>query len=484
MKKFILAILIILVLITGLLYGLFFTGFGNGILKPMVKSRIESALNSHVTVSSFKLRPSSFKIKFKDSSGALVDLDGKFNIFSKSINAAYYIFLAENQTVTYKKLQITGPLMLKGTIKGTLNSKLNINGISNIAQSDTKYNIILDKRALADLNVTINQLHIDKLCLTLNKPIYASGLANVKIAGMGKYQTADISIVHGMISKKSIERVIDRKVNKGINFTAEMRLNAKKGKIILGNMKINSNIGRITTKVSVVNLKKDKIQSDYKIDLPNLGNLYFLINRHLKGSAVIVGNVDYENKQLIVNASSNLFGGVINARLVNNVLKGNAKGINIKGLTDMLFDKRILSSNGDLDFGYDIAAKKGFFKGSFRNGHIMQSRMTYLVRGIVGFNLTKELYKKTTIVGKIKDKLLKIDFNMASRLTKLSSKNAVLDLDKDQINAVLNLKIKSRDIVIKLKGRIEKPKIKIDTKKTIKRAIKQEIKSIIRNILK
>ncbi len=489
MKKFVIAFILFVVIVIAGMYGVLFTDFGNNLLKPKVQSKIHKYLSEDFSLDTFKLRPSSFAVIMKSRSGSEINIKGLFGIFSNNINAHYYIRLSKNDSIHIKKQTIKGPFWVKGKIIGNVKSKLNIDGKSNIANSKTEYAFTLKKMSFASFSLNAVNVHISKLLETVNRPAYVEGIANIKSDLDDISDDDDISgIVFVNVPKAVLNKVL---IKKDFGFELQgsseigLELNSNiKGKKAYSKIKVSSIYGSLLCKNAVIKLKNMSLKSDYVLDIPNLDKLYFLTKRHLKGSVVLNGSIKYKKDSAEITAHSNIWGGKLDAVFKNGQIRGKANGIDIVGLTDMLMYKRFFSSKGSLEFNYNIFSKKGAASGTFLNGHILPNRMVLLVKSVAGFDLTKEIYKKTTINSKIDNKKVVLNFDMASRLTNLSTKGARLNFETDKVDALVSATIKKNTMKITIKGDMNKPKIGIDIKKTIKKNIEKKVKKEIKGLIK
>jgi len=664
MKKLIIGIVVFVAVVFMLAYGILFTQPGNNLLRPTVESKINSALKTKMTLEKFTLRPSYLFVKLKTPMGSSFVFGGKFGLFSKEIDAKYNLSVVRGENkFKLKGFELKGPFYVKGTVKGSMEGILSIDGKSNFASSDISYGIkvknkkpeffsinidklklktllgVLNKPAFADafvkanikltsfkenalkgrgeiyitngaidrkvmkkafninlpktvfnanavvvlngslanfglnfnsnlgksfikgsyiektngvkakydinlsnlalltpitnmelkgsfatngtikgtkslisikgqsavadshttyaitiknsninsINLLIKNAKLNKLLALFNKPVYAYGIVNAKIKTDGVNPknlngTIEANISKGVVNSAAVKKLFNLNMPK-TTFTANVLSNIKNS-VAVSKVAIKSSIASLNTKKTVFNIPNFKLNSDYTLIVPDLNKLYFATNRHMKGSTTLTGSIDYSQKGLTATGLSKMWGGSINFRLANNNLVGSAKNISVVKVTDMMMYNRIFDSKGSVNLNYNLLTKKGVFKALFVNGHILPNRITFLLHNMARFDITREIYKTTSIYSTIDNKKIFSDLDMISRLTHITSKHAFIDLNRDLIDAKIRVAIKKSAVYVKLKGNLNHPRIKIDFKNLLKHKVEKKLKNLLKGFIK
>ena len=145
----------------------------------------------------------------------------------------------------------------------------------------------------------------------------------------------------------------------------------------------------------------------------------------------------------------------------NSNLNATLKNANMKKALYMLNQKENFDSNIDLNLDYNTQTKKGSLNGEFLNGHLQFTKL----------DLTKEIYEKSIFTSKIDNKILNANLSMNSKNSNLESQNAILDFEKNSIDALINAKIKKDNFTAKLSGDMKNPKVSVDLKNLIEKNI-------------
>jgi hypothetical protein len=101
--------------------------------------------------------------------------------------------------------------------------------------------------------------------------------------------------------------------------------------------------------------------------------------------------------------------------------------------------------------------------------------MTFMLQQMANFDITREVYERTTLDTRIDDKVLRSDLHMKSKLTELDSKNGLIDLARQYIDTTINVKIRKMFLPGVIKGKLTDPNIKIDAKDLMKAKAKDEL---------
>ncbi len=481
-----------------------FTSFNKNALKGNGKIYITKGIvNGDVVKKEFNLNLPKTTFSAKADivlNGSLVNLDsdiesnlgkssikGVFNQKTENINAKYVIKILNLALLKpLTNLELKGAFFTSGNIKGTKSVML-IKGTSNVADSQTNYNVRIKDSNIEKIGLYIKDAKLEKILAMLNKPIYAKGFvnANINLSDIKKDRLE--GSIKANISKGVVNTAVVRKLFKlrmpETTFRADISSLIKKS-VATSVVNVNSSIASLSTKKTVFNIPGFVLDTDYTLKIPDLNKLYFLTNRHMKGSSVVNGRVKYTKNGLNAIALSNMWGGKINVKINNDKVVGEAKNISVVKITDMMMYNRIFDSKGSVDFKYDMATKKGVVNALFVNGHILPNRVTFLLHNMAKFDITKEIYKTTKIHSTINNKKIFSNLDMVSRLTRISSKNAFIDMNRDTIDAKIRIAIKKNAVYVKLKGNLSHPRIKFDFRNLIKNKVEKKVKKKINSLLK
>jgi len=182
------------------------------------------------------------------------------------------------------KVKLYGNFNTNGTIKGTLDL-INIDGISNIAQSKTNYHITLTKFNPTSVIAEINGAKIQSLLAMIGKKQYIKADANLKInfKNLTSHKLdgyAKFNLLHTLFNYKLIHNDFNITVPKTslvINLLVSFKNDDANYKYLL-----NSNLAHITSN-GIVTLQPLHVNSRYKAHVQNLALLTPIVNIPLLG---------------------------------------------------------------------------------------------------------------------------------------------------------------------------------------------------------
>ena len=486
--NFIKTLVIFILLIMAVIYGLMFTSQGNSLIKPIIEDEISKKISIPVKLETFNLKPDSFKIVLVMNDKSYIASKGSFNVLAQSLKLYYDINIDELSSL--KRLigkKLNGSFKTNGTIEGD-RFIIHINGKTDFANSDTLYHIELKEFEPKNIKATIKHIQIDRLLYAMDQPIYTNGTADIKV-DIKSFEAEKldgrlkVKIDDSTLNPESFMREFGISIPPDITINA--RLNTKlKGEKIISNLNALSTISNISSQTITYNLKKNYLKADYRLEIPNLDNLYFITNKHMQGDIIITGNVKKAKNLMQLTGHTDTLGGVVNFIFKNKKLKANIKNIQTIALTDMLLYPHIFDSRANAKIEFDTKVKKGTLHAETFDGQILPNELSFLTKQLTNFDITKEIYEYTVLDTKIEDKQLLSNLHMKSRYTEIRSKDAIIDLDKETIDTKLNINIKESIIPVTIVGQFSKPSIKIDGNELIKKRAVKEIEKRLPKELK
>ena len=378
------------------------------------------------------------------------------------------------------KTDLRGALNTHGTIKGD-KARMVVKGVTDVGGSDSDYEVVMKDLKPAALNAHIKRARLAKLLYMVAQPVYADGLLDSTITLSDLDPASLTGSIESKITKGKTNPTVLKKEfdleNANIAFSVIQRSDIKKG-LVVSDVTVDSSVAKAVTKGAKFDINNATFDAKYRIDIPDLRKLYFATKQKMRGKLTITGEAK-KDKDLIVTGHSDTLGGKFDMKMVNDDVKATLKGIKVVALTDMLYYPRVFDSSMDANLGYNLVTKKGKLHAQAFDGRILPNQMTFLLKQMANFDITKEIYKVTELNSTINDKVILSDLDMKSRLTHISSKKALLDMNKNYVDAKLRIDIKGKPIYVKIKGRVDSPKVSLDAKSLFKDKAKKEIEKKI-----
>ncbi|BCD61692.1 hypothetical protein NitYY0826_C0553 [Nitratiruptor sp. YY08-26] len=483
MKKLLLFIIFIISILLGATYWVLFTASGNNFLRPIVETNLNKKLPVKASLKKFRIFP--LDIELQVGKSTLIKAAGKLDPFAQSFAIHYDVHIAkleDLQALTGQKLR--GPLVTSGEVKGD-KKRTDITGKTRVVGSATQYHVVLEEFEPALVDAKIRQAKLEKILYMLYQPHYADALidADIHLTNLEPEHLAG-NIVSQIKSGKTDAKVLQQNFGieqARITFNASHKSSIKNG-IVLSDVDLFTNIGDVHTKGAKFVIKSGTVDADYVVKVPDLGKLYFLTKQKMRGKITLNGKIK-KDKNLLVTLHSNTLGGKIDGKLLNNKVEAFLKGIQVVKLTHMLYYPKIFDSSMDANMHYNLVTKKGKLHAQAHDGRILPNKMSFMLKQMANFDITREIYKLTEINSTINDKVVIANLDMQSRLTHISAQNAKIDLDKQKVDAKLRIEIQKRPVYVKLQGDLQNPDIKIDVKEFIKGRVKKELKKRLQDKL-
>lgn len=384
--------------------------------------------------------------------------------------------LAKLEGITSKKLN--GEFLTDGNLKA-FDQTIQIEGSSDIFEGITKYNAEFINFKPLNMRLSIENARLEKLLQVLNEPIYSTGSlnidANIKNADLNKLDGTIISkIDDGLIINEVANVVFKQTLQEKLNYNLEVDTNLVPNQAI-SKAYIETSKGNLTAQKAVYDFNVNSFISDYLLNIPALEKLKDITKMNLKGKLDVNGEISNKENNLFVTGNSNTLGGTFDFDLKNDKLNANLKNIDTQELFNMLEYSKIFDSKANFVLDYDLLVKKGNLTGKLLNGHFLDNDFTLLINQLTKGDLTKELFETFDINSQIDDKVLTSDLIMKSQNTQIISKDSVLDLKQNLIDAKIDTTIKDKTFAVKVNGETSNPKISLDAKDLLKEQLNKQL---------
>lgn len=416
--------------------------------------------------SDFANSVASLDLELFSSLGDLKLFNSKLNLKDEKLISNYILdikSLEKLESFIGKKLK--GQFIASGKIDASKN-EIKIDGASDVLGSSTTFNSTIFQNSLKSLNLQAKNAKLENLLKILDEPVYATG--NYDLNANLKNINLDLKNI------KLINEVINSIFNQELkeNIVLNAFVNSKLGDSnALTNIDIDSNIAKLNIKNLDFNFKDQILDGSYVFKSSNLEKLKDFTKATLRGDVEINGDIKGSLENLSIDGKSNIVGGDMEFLFKNSNLNASLKNASMKKALYMLNQKENFDSNINLNLDYNTQIKKGSLNGEFLNGHFVANDFTKAILQFTKLDLTKEIYEKSIFTSKIDNKILNANLIMNSRNSNLESKNAILDFEKNSIDALINAKIKKDNFTAKLSGDMKSPKVSVDLKDLIEKNI-------------
>ena len=469
MKKLFLWLTLLIVFIAVLAYSIVFSKFGNELIASYIENKVNNPQqNIKFKVTNFRLRVDSLDFNAVINENSNISVNGALSIWDRWVDLKYDIKINDLSILNNLVNQnLKSELFTNGVFKGDYQSAI-IQGFSNIANSETKYNLVLKDFKIKDIFLELKNAKIDEFLNFMNKPHYLNGdlTINANIKNIDNNNLDGKLIAN--ISKGQLENDV---INKEFNQTFSSKINIDGdieasflGKNAEIKTQLLTSIGNLILEKTLVDLEKDRVVSDYKFEVKNLQKLESVLGRKLIGDFNTTGNILYDNLILSVDGNSDIFESstVFRFKLEDNIAKDisfKVENTKIEKLLDFLNEP--IYATGDLNV-----------QGEIQNSNLEELSGTIiskisdakLVNEVVNAVFKQELKTPVNFDMALNNQFIpnKIVSQMVlnSSLANLSAENAIYDLVEGVLKSDYLLKISSLDNLkdftkTKLRGKLD-----------------------------
>ena len=409
-----------------------------------------------------------------DSELAALFSKGKVEVSDMAVNSQYRLNIKELALLkSITNAPIRGPFSTQGTINGDKRS-LKVQGLSNVANSQTNYYVQLQDFNPTQITAQIKDAELSKLLYLAGEPSYAKGDVNLEadISSLSPLNAKlKLSVLKGLANVKVIKKAFDINLPyTNFDLASDMVVEDER---LTAKTRLNSNLASVDMKKTIYSIKTASLSTDYLLVVPSLAKLEPIIERKLNGSFKANGEIK-KDEQLIITAHSDIFNGKLDAKVVDEQVDANFKGLQAIQALKMLGYPEVINAPIDGNLTYNTKAKRGKLDTMFNNAVLTRSKMTDLLGPLTNSDLTKERFSKGSLISHIDKEIIDSKVQMRSERVNLQSKKFIINSKKQLIDAKFSLMVKKYPGDIIVTGNINSPNVTLDAKSMITPEVKKK----------
>lgn len=430
----------IVVLLLGGVWTLAFTQFGNDLLRPYIENIVVEKTGQKVKLDKFSLRFSSVDIQASLENSIIARVSGKTKLLSQWFDLDYNI-IANNLNVS--NIKIDREIGLSGKAKGDM-SDFDINGKGNAFGSNLRFLAKIKEQKPLNLQIDAKKLQIDEILKLLNKPIYAVGsvdiVANVKDENGKANGDMNMKIYSGVINESLVLKDFNVNLPKKMSFNGDINANIN-DQDIKATSSLWTTLATLKTTKTSYNLSSAALNSDFKLQVPDLSKLESIAKQPLKGSVDINGDVAIaQNKLLVLNAKLIGLGGNIDATLKDNQLNAIINHIELSNVLALIGKPIALKGvlNGEAKIS-DLNPKKlkGNLSASIKNGEILSAGM----KSLSGIDFPSGIVFNQNLEANLAGEEVGFLMKLASNLLSIPSLKGQYNINNSDLSAEYNVMV-------------------------------------------
>ncbi|WP_270960421.1 hypothetical protein [Campylobacter upsaliensis] len=322
MKKILYALLALFLVLFVAIYGLAFSSFGNRLVANFAQTKAKELSGLDLNISHFSLSPSYLELEANLNQIAQLKIEGNLSLLSLGFELDYALFLNKNLAKTLN-LNLKENLELNGDIIGSIKD-FNAKGRGKVFGSKLNFDTRIYHFSPIALNLDAKNLKIEELLSFLNQAPYASGelnaLAQITAKDLKPDGNAIIQLDMNSVNYKQIAKDFGLNLPSNSNLKSEILASIKENQIYATSQTQNGYLS-LTSQKTLYNLANNTLNTDFKLQIPDLAKLESLTKTKLQGSLNLNGNLSFVNNTLNnFDAKLDGLGGEFNANLKNNHL--------------------------------------------------------------------------------------------------------------------------------------------------------------------
>lgn len=435
--------LIILAFVSSLVifcYFLLFTSSGNDFLKPYIEKQIQSKLKNEIKLESYTLRTNFIDVEILADNKSRVILNGDFSLFDRGFNLNY-IVIANNLKNEY--INLDGLFALKGKLNGNIDN-FKVTGQGEIFKAKTEFDAQINEKKIQSIVINSKGIQVEEVLGLLKQPIYSKGTLDIvaKIEPNAQNELNGdgvVTIQFGQLNAPVIKATHNIDIPLNLAYRGDIKYTIINN-ILNANLNIISNIARFETKKTTVDIKEQKVESDFTLSILNLATLKDIIGIDLFGSLKVEGDVLKTKDTMSANINSKTLGGEIVGKLVDEKVSLHVKDIFVVEVLKMLklenYSTGVINAVVDVS---DISAQNFTSQLSVKDANLNAQVLSQVLEK----NVPQDISYTSDFKAHGKDK--KIDFvgSLDSKLAILKVENGMHDAEKKSTSGDFSVAIEN-----------------------------------------
>jgi hypothetical protein len=381
---------------------------------------------------------------------------------------------------------VRGNLKLNGKLKGD-KKKMLLDGKTDFASSDTTFSVVLDEFAPRSIHAKVKSLKLQKALYMVKQPHYADALFDLNVdisdAREGSLKgTVQTKISKGLVDSKYMTKAYEFKSMMPRTIFSATTFTTLDKNIANTKLAFKSNLANLDVQNAKFNISDSSVDSDYTTKVHNLDKLFFVTQRHLKGSIKAEGRLK-KAKDLDFTIHSKVASGTLNAKLHNDDFTATLTKMQSLEVLDMLLYPKVFKSNVDGDVIYNLATSKGTFEGKLYNGLFTNNKVLDLTKKYAHIDLYKQKFKGDINADINKENILAV-VDLKSNTSSIVTKNTKLNTKANTIKSKIDVNANGNPIEFYLDGALDNPKVKVKADALIKKEATKAVKKGLNKYLK
>ncbi|QOR00691.1 hypothetical protein [Campylobacter sp. 2014D-0216] len=395
-------------------------------------------------------------------------LKGSYNLTNQDLKAQVSAFIDNlNKLKTLTKQDLNGPFNLDAKIDLKANQIQNLDANIKIMQG-----IIHAKSNGKSLQAKINNIKLEQLFPLIGQKILAYGDVHANV----DLNSLDLNNINGnfnaninaAFNEVELSKLLEKKFPK--NTSAKINLDGKITQSIIDfNANALSSFANINSFKGKFDLNQMILTSTYNISLQDFSKLGFLVDRKLKGKADFDGKLNFKNALIDASINSkNIFNGLLEATLKNNIFKAKMQNTDLSNLAQSLDLPDFYQAKSNLDIDYNLIKESGVVLMNLADGQLKKNLITNALMLLLQKDITQDVYRNGEAKININKNLIDLNLNLLADRSNININNGKIDTKSTKLNIPFKIHIDRANFKGTIKGTTQNPKVDLDAGSVIK----------------
>ena len=310
-------------------------------------------------------------------------------------------------------------------------------------------------------------MRIEKIISLASLPTYLQGALDAKIVLDDTTRMNGSYNIHAkrlVTLPAAMKRLIGRPAKVTLWVDAKGRLKAYKA---YGDAVIKSTVGTLRLEKMTADLKQGTLQSQYRMDIPDLTTLYALTGTKLYGTLQTTGKVR-QGRTLRIDGSTASLGGRVDYMLVGEHFSTTIRSVPLERILKMLGYTPVVEGKASGKARYNLKRRKGKADLTLASFRIKPNEWTRVLTPVLGKDPSRIIFKKTTFHADINGDIVTYTLHAKGTRSAIDVTEGRIDQRSGTQRAKFKVVYGKYTVYGKIKGTLDHPKITIDTSRLLK----------------
>ncbi|PHS33284.1 MAG: hypothetical protein COA92_05170 [Sulfurovum sp.] len=326
-------------------------------------------------------------------------------------------------------------------------------------------------------------LYVARIMALSGLPVALKGRLDTKV------KMTNLQTLAGTFSLKSSDmvtqpRAMKKLIGKALKTTVKIdsKGNIKKGKAY-ADTTIQTGLATVILKNTVLDIKKNLLNTDYRINVPDLKKLYVLTDQKFYGKLLVMGKVS-KGESLKVTGVTQSLGGKITYTLQDDKLTSRINNVPIENILKMLGHKAFVLGKSFGNVNFSLKRNTGVVNLSIDSFKIRPSKLTRTVKLLLKKDPSRIIFKTTKFYANIKGDNITYTLTAKGKRALVKITSGKFNKAKNTNSANFTFVYEKTTVIGTIKGNVDNPQVSINPTSLMNDKMKRKLNNKIDGFLK